>query len=56
MSLIAAVTLSTSSAARFIQAKTLGHGEKYALAAVGVIAAMAAFKDWRRQADAVSTR
>jgi hypothetical protein len=56
MSLIAAVTLSASSATRFIQARTLGHGEKYALAAVGVIAAVAAIKDWRRRADAVSTR
>lgn len=56
MSLIAAVTLSASSAARFVQARTLGHGEKYALAAVGLIAAVAAIKDWRRQTDAVSTR
>lgn len=56
MSLIAAVTLSASSAARFVQARTLGHGEKYALAAVGLIAAVAAIKDWGRQTDAVSTR
>ena len=55
MSLIATIALSTSSAARFVQARTLGHGEKYALAAVGLIAAVAALKDWR-QADAVSTR
>lgn len=53
MSILAATALSTNAVLRFTQARLLGHGEKYALAAVMLLAAAAAIKDARSQ-DAVS--
>ncbi len=53
MSILAATALSANAAVRLAQARLLGHGEKYALAAVMLLAAAAAVKDVRSQ-NAVS--
>ena len=52
MSILAVAVLSASAAFRFAQARFLGHGAKYAIAAVTMLAAAAAIQDARRQ-DAV---
>lgn len=52
MSILAAAALSASAAFRLAQAHFLGRGDKYAIAAVTMLAAAAAIKDARSQ-DAV---
>jgi branched-subunit amino acid ABC-type transport system permease component len=52
MSILAATALGASAAFRFAQAHFLGHGDKYAIAAVTLLAAAASVKDARSQ-DAV---